>query len=106
MQNQNPENPVSRIGAKIDLKTATKWTRYSRQRHPNETISHLFGRDIIDKILSQQDCAGLRIYYANSKPLTNINSAADPDLDQLFAHCCRNYWRRSFNYNRYKQCRR
>ncbi|MVN20654.1 hypothetical protein [Mucilaginibacter arboris] len=71
MERQNEETPVNRIGNEIDLKTAAKWTKYSRQRQvPGETISHLFGRDIIEKILNQKDCSGLRIYYANSKPLS------------------------------------
>ncbi len=71
MENQRQENPISGIGSKIDLKVAAKWTRYSRQRQqPGETISHLFGKEVIDTILSQTDCAGIRIYYANSKPLT------------------------------------
>ncbi|RYY07650.1 MAG: hypothetical protein EOP43_02620 [Sphingobacteriaceae bacterium] len=73
MQRQNEEKLISKIGSSIDLKIAAEWTRYSRQRQkPGETISHLFGRDIIDQILKQEDCAGIRIYYANSKPLTSF----------------------------------
>lgn len=69
MENKNNLSEISRIGKKIDLKTAAKWTYNFRQRNPNETISHLFGKEIIDNILSQPDCSGIRIYYANSKSL-------------------------------------
>jgi hypothetical protein len=72
MENQNQRDDVRRLGSRIDLTTATKWTRNYRQRHPGETISHLFGRDVIDRILAQPDCMGIRIYYANSKPLSVI----------------------------------
>jgi len=30
----------------------------------DEIRSHYFGRDVIDKILSQDGCTGVRIYYA------------------------------------------
>jgi len=66
---ENPTN-VSRIGSKIDLKIAAKWTKYYRQRYPGETVSQLFGRNAYDNLLKQEDCQGIRIYYANSKPLT------------------------------------
>jgi hypothetical protein len=72
MQKPN-ENPVGRIeqaGEKIDLKTAAAWTRNYRQANPGETISQLFGKEIFEKLLSQKDCVGIRIYYANSKRLS------------------------------------
>lgn len=59
------------IGGSIDLKTAVDWTTNYRLANPGETISQLFGRNIIDKILSQKECLGIRMYYANSNRLTN-----------------------------------
>lgn len=55
-------------GAEIDLKVAIEWTRNHRERNPGGVISQFFGRDLLEKILQQPDCVGLRFYYANSKP--------------------------------------
>ena len=55
-------------GAEIDIKVAIEWTRNHRERNPGGVISQFFGRELLEKVLSQQDCIGLRFYYANSKP--------------------------------------
>lgn len=57
-----------KAGAEIDLKVAIEWARNHRERHPGGVISQFFGRDLLEKILQQPDCVGLRFYYANSKP--------------------------------------
>lgn len=67
MQTHENSEPITRIGGRIELEQAAKWTGYYRMRYPNETISHLFGNDIINEILSQPGCSGLRIYYSNSE---------------------------------------
>lgn len=70
MQTHENEFPITgREGGPIDLKTAAEWTKNYRQRNPNETISHFFGYQIVDKIRGQEGCLGLRIYYANSERL-------------------------------------
>jgi hypothetical protein len=61
-------------GSEIALAVAAEWTRNYRQRHPDEAISHFFGNDILHTILGQSECAGMRIYYANSKPLNGWQS--------------------------------
>jgi hypothetical protein len=59
---------TGREGAEIDIKVATEWTRHHRHRNPGGVISQFFGRELLEKILQQPDCVGLRFYYANSKP--------------------------------------
>lgn len=59
---------TGREGAEIDMKVATDWTKNHRDHNPGGVISQFFGREILEKILQQQDCIGLRFYYANSKP--------------------------------------
>ncbi len=47
------------------LDTAAEWTKNYRETiKMGDTVSHFFGRDIINKILEQNDCMGIRIYYA------------------------------------------
>jgi hypothetical protein len=60
---------TGREGAEIDLKVAIDWTKNHRERHPGGVISQFFGRELLEKILQQPDCVGMRFYYANSKPL-------------------------------------
>src|ERR1700761_8012511 len=55
-------------GAVIDIKVAAEWTRNHRHRNPGGVISQFFGKEILNRILNQPDCIGVRIYFANSKP--------------------------------------
>jgi hypothetical protein len=56
-------------GAEIDLNVAVDWTKNHRHRHPGGILSQFFGIEILQRLLNQPDCLGIRIYYANSKPL-------------------------------------
>lgn len=56
-------------GAEIEVGVAADWTKNYRTRHPGSTISQFFGVEILQQILQQPDCLGIRIYYANSKSL-------------------------------------
>lgn len=51
---------------RIDLKTAKEMVgRWMNQQHsPDVVRAHLFGRNVIDEILAQPSCVGIRIYYA------------------------------------------
>ena len=71
METQNRmEVLTGREGAEIDFKVATEWTKNHRHRTPGGVVSQFFGQEIINKILQQPGCIGIRFYYANSKPLT------------------------------------
>ncbi|MDB5145555.1 MAG: hypothetical protein JWQ66_4268 [Mucilaginibacter sp.] len=56
-------------GAEIDLKVAADWAKNHRHHNPDEVISQFFGREILQKLLDQPDCVGIRFYYGNSKSL-------------------------------------
>ena len=47
----------------ISLEEAKKLLTNYRKARPGAVKAHFFGRDIIDKILSQDGCVGVRIYY-------------------------------------------
>lgn len=51
-------------GGPIDLHEAAGWTKNYREKHPGETISHLFGKEILHSILGQDGCVGIRFYHA------------------------------------------
>src|ERR1700744_2839294 len=67
--NQNPIVLTGREGEAFDLDRSSQWTKNYRDRHPGETVSHFFGKEIIEKILAQENCLGLRLYYAHSNPI-------------------------------------
>lgn len=69
-----PQRPVltGEEADPISLKKAAEWTAHYRERYPNEVISYFFGINIINEIIRQEGCVGLRVYYANSKPLNSF----------------------------------
>lgn len=53
-------------GDPLDLATAKQWTANFRStlENANETQAHYFGNEIIQQVLGQVNCVGVRIYYA------------------------------------------
>lgn len=56
-------------GEAIALSQAAEWTRNYRNKRMDTAIgeiakAHFFGRDILSKILEQEGCVGIRMYYA------------------------------------------
>lgn len=73
METQNRQHPIDGTeGDPIDIKIAAAWTKNYRIMNPNETISHFFGNQILQQILEQPECLGIRIYYANEVRLNWI----------------------------------
>jgi len=55
---------TGREGREWDLNEAISWTKNYRDKYPDRFISHYFGREILEKILAQDGCVGLRFYHA------------------------------------------
>jgi hypothetical protein len=52
-------------GAPIALDKAASWTANYKVTIPSNGIkAHFFGKDILNQILSQEGCMGIRMYYA------------------------------------------
>jgi hypothetical protein len=51
------------VGGEISHKMAKDFTKAFEQAHPNENPGYHLGRNIIEKILAQPGCAGLRFFY-------------------------------------------
>ena len=54
-------------GGAIPLADASAMTKEYRQRNPNQTIAHFFGKDIIQEVLDQEGCVGARFYYGTDE---------------------------------------
>jgi hypothetical protein len=57
---------IEKVGGPIELEKARSWSDNYIRANRGETISHLFGREVIEKLLKQKGCAGIRIYYGYS----------------------------------------
>jgi hypothetical protein len=53
-------------GALIPIEEAAEMTANYRSENPNSTIAHFFGREILEQLLEQDSCEGIRIYYGIS----------------------------------------
>lgn len=58
-------------GGPIALATAAAWTANFRNANPLAIKAHFFGSNIINSILAQSDCVGIRMYQA----IDNTNAA-------------------------------
>lgn len=74
-------------GAAIELSTAAQWTKNYREKissenHEGQKIkAHFFGRKILQEILDQEGCMGIRMYHANDdngqKQIILVGATAD-----------------------------
>lgn len=51
------------VGGEISIETATEMTKAYVESYPNENRSYHIGRNVIEKILTQPGCVGMRFYY-------------------------------------------
>ena len=76
-------------GAAIDSATAAKWTKTYRDANPAAIQSRFFGKEILQAILNQPGCVGIRFYYGNDGTVPQLlavgaNSAENDQLGESF----------------------
>jgi hypothetical protein len=54
----------SKVGEEISHQLGAEFVKAYHERNPNDTYSYHIGRNIIDQILAQPGCVGLRFYNA------------------------------------------
>lgn len=57
-------NITPNTGGPIQLSQAIQWTTNFRNANPGAVKAHFFGEVIINQILSQPNCIGMRLYHA------------------------------------------
>lgn len=88
MKNEKETPITGKEGAAIKLDVAANWTKNYRRKHPGETISQFFGKEILESILAQEGCLGIRFYYAyddEGKRHLIITGVMSNGADQLHA---------------------
>lgn len=50
-------------GDPISLELAKTWTANYRSKNPDQLKGHYFGFEIIQRLLNETNCSGIRIYY-------------------------------------------
>lgn len=51
-------------GEQISLAIASDWTANYRAANPGAVRAHFYGNSILQDILDQENCVGIRFYYA------------------------------------------
>ena len=59
-------------GGEISLITGSQMTAAYRAANPNSTIAHFFGKEILNQLLEQENCVGIRIYYGIKDDKTEL----------------------------------
>jgi len=86
----NP-NITPNTGGPISLPQAIQWTTNFRSTNANAVKAHFFGEVIINQILSQPGCIGLRLYNAiddNNEPkilLVGVDANGDDMTNDTIA---------------------
>lgn len=81
-------------GGAIPLRDGGKMTANYRNNNAGELLGHFFGKDILNQILAQDGCEGIRMYYAEdadgNKELVIVGADANEnDMTQLVADVSR-----------------
>jgi hypothetical protein len=63
-KNQTLAKPVSAIGEEIGYELGTQMIQDYRTVNPTDVQFYEIGRNILDQILAQPDCAGIKFYNA------------------------------------------
>ena len=74
-------------GGSVSLSNAGEWTSAFRDEFSGETKGVFFGKDILNDILGQSGCMGIRMYFAvkaSKLQLVLVGAKANED-DQLAA---------------------
>src|ERR1700761_1494998 len=75
------QKDYAQIGEEISHELATDFVKSFRSAHPDEIAGYTVGRNIIDQILAQPGCVGLRFYNAlneaGQKTLVYVGIDAD-----------------------------
>lgn len=70
-------------GGAITLEVGAAMTASYRDANPGELKGHFFGREILEQILEQEGCMGIRMYYGidegGEKALVLVGAASDED---------------------------
>jgi hypothetical protein len=80
-------------GARITLSEGAALTAEYRRQNNGAVKAHFIGKDLINDILAQSDCMGLRIYYGldsnGDKQLVIVGADSNEDdiLDIIVDHC-------------------
>ncbi len=73
-------------GDQITLQEAAALTENYRNNNPGSPLAHYIGKDILQQIIDQRDCMGIRIYYGeedNGTPALVFVGADDQENDQI-----------------------
>lgn len=61
---QTQTKRTENIGEEVGLEMGAKFILAYRQAHPTDALAYVVGRNILDQVLAQPGCAGIKFYNA------------------------------------------
>lgn len=89
MQNELiTRRPMAEIGEEVGYQLGTEFISNYRNANPNETLSYVIGKNIIEKILAQPGCEGIHFYNAINEygKKTLVYVGIDKDGKNIFEY--------------------
>jgi hypothetical protein len=89
MQNELiTKRPMAEIGEEVGYQLGTEFISNYRNANPNETLSYVIGKNIIEKILAQPGCEGIHFYNAINEygKKTLVYVGIDKDGKNIFEY--------------------
>jgi hypothetical protein len=90
-QNNKIMEYTKEVGEPISLELAKGWTKDYRTANPGEIKAHYIGSNIINDILAQDGCVGIRTYYALNElekkelVMVGVNSSGEDLVEGIIA---------------------
>ncbi|MFT5601703.1 MAG: hypothetical protein ACI9N1_001951 [Flavobacteriales bacterium] len=90
-QNNKIMEYTKEVGEPISLELAKGWTKDYRTANPGEIKAHYIGANIINDILAQDGCVGIRTYYALNElekkelVMVGVNSSGEDLVEGIIA---------------------
>jgi hypothetical protein len=65
-------------GAPIDPQKAGQWNQNYRDAYPEQVNSYFAGREILEQILNQPSCKGIRLYFGLNNGVHQLVAVPTP----------------------------
>lgn len=89
MQNELiTKRPIATIGEEVGYEMGTEFISNYRNANPNDVLSYVIGKNIIEQILAQPGVEGIRFYNAINEygKKTLVYVGIDQDGNNIFEH--------------------
>ena len=82
------KRPVAAIGEEVGYEMGTEFITNYRNANPTEVLSYVIGKNILEQLMNQPGCEGVRFYNAINEngQRTLVYVGIDQDGNNIFEH--------------------